>query len=867
MVRQFGLAVAVVTWFGIGLARAEVSTKPAAVVIAAESTFAESLAAKEIRRYVYVRTGTLLPMVTDIKAAADGGLIVVGCKERPAVRRLAAEAGLKATIAALKPEQYVLKTISHRKRSVVLVVGGDPIGTLYAAYRLAEHLGVRFYMHGDTVPDKKIALELPDLDEHRKPLFNLRGILPFHDFPEGPDWWSTDDYKAILSQLPKLGMNFFALHTYPEKRPPKPNVWVGAGPEPTVWIGPEGEFDKNGNVTASYRSSWQNTQRGNWGYAPKKISDYTFGSEQIFAGEAYGSEAQQDMIPWPKTEEENNELFNRAAAMLKEAFTHAHSLGIKTCVGTETPLSIPRALRERLKEVGKEPSDLSVVQEVYEGMFKRIAAAYPIDYYWLWTPEGWVQPDRVKPEVVKATVADLKTAIAAAENVDAPFTLATCGWVLGPPNDRSLFDKILPKEMPLSCISRNVGFEPVEVGFADVKDRAKWSIPWLEDDPAQIIPQLWVGRMRRDAADSLAYGCSGLIGIHWRTRILGPNVSALAKAAWKGGCDLPAPTPGDTSRDLPTEDFYIDWARCQFGYAAAEPLAKLFVRLDGGYGSGPERKRIRLRNNNLPRPSTWVHGPGGIKPDPNPWDQVKNEYQFVEEMALLRPLIKGPGNCERFDYWLNNFRYIRAVGHVSCTLSRFEEAMKKVEAEENNRAKKKLAEDLALPIRKELVAQVALVHSYLLATITTTGGMGNVTNWQQHVLANILEKPGRKLAKILGRELPADAMPSKEYTGPVRMFVPTARTNINAGEELELKAILLGAKAKHAAVYYKPMGSAGKFSNKKLAHLGREVYSVALPAHAVASDTEYYVQIITDRGEKLQFPPTAPAINQTVVVH
>ncbi len=38
--------------------------------------------------------------------------------------------------------------------------------------------------------------------------------------------------------------------------------------------------------------------------------------------------------------------------------------------------------------------------------------------------------------------------------------------------------------------------------------------------------------MRQDAADALAYGCTGLLGIHWRTRILGPNVSALAQAAW-----------------------------------------------------------------------------------------------------------------------------------------------------------------------------------------------------------------------------------------------------------------------------------------------------------------------------------------------
>ena len=132
---------------------------------------------------------------------------------------------------SLQPQQYLLKTIpldSGDGKPVLLVVGGDPVGTLYGAYRLAEHLGVRFYLHGDVVPDGKMTLTLPTLDERGEPLFQTRGIQPFHDFPEGPDWWSTDDYKAIIAQLPKLRMNFFGLHTYPQG---------GVGPEPTVWIG------------------------------------------------------------------------------------------------------------------------------------------------------------------------------------------------------------------------------------------------------------------------------------------------------------------------------------------------------------------------------------------------------------------------------------------------------------------------------------------------------------------------------------------------------------------------------------------------------------------------------------------------------
>ncbi len=174
---------------------------------------------------------------------------------------------------------------------------------------------------------------------------------------------------------------------------------------------------------------------------------------------------------------------------------------------------------------------------------------HPLDYYWFWTPEGWTWRE-VKQEQIDATLADLRAAIAAAEKVDAPFTLATCGWVLGPQQDRALFDKQLPKEMPLSCINRQVGHDPVEPGFAEVEGRPQWAIPWLEDDPAMISPQLWVGRMRKDAADALAYGCTGLMGIHWRTRVLGPNVAALAKAPWDQSAFNPAANP-DLEIDLP----------------------------------------------------------------------------------------------------------------------------------------------------------------------------------------------------------------------------------------------------------------------------------------------------------------------------
>ncbi len=976
----------------------------------------EILGASEVRRYVYLRTGRLLPMVK--KLPEKGDAILVCCLGRiPDGENGAPLFPLPEE--RVPREEYILKTVQTEDRRVVVITGGSGRGTLYGAYRFAERLGVRFALHGDVVPDAAVPLDLPDLDCRGRPLFERRGIQPFHDFPEGPDWWNADDYKAVLAQLPKMGMNFFGLHTYPEGP---------VGPEPAVWIGPRDEIGLDGEVDSSYPSRHFTTRTGGWGYLPRNTGDYLFGAADIFERDDYGADYMLGRTPLPPGPEESNKLFNDFGKLVDDVFTFAGKLDIATCLGTETPLTVPAALRERLAAAGKDPADPAVIHELYKGIFERIMAAHPLDYYWFWTPEGWTWSGASEAQV-KATLDDLLSAVKAASDVGAPFTLATCGWVLGPPGDRSLFHDVLPREMPLSCINRNVGFEPVEQGFIKVADRPKWAIPWLEDDPAMIIPQLWVGRMRRDAADSLAYGCTGLMGIHWRTRAVGPNVAALAAAAWNqegwnrdrgkrfspsdlkrtegpmGGkpaafpdnriagteeetvyktvrydldgyrldvpdgfyrvtlkfcephydaagkrvfgariqgrtviehldifaaagkdraldftfnevevtdghllvefvrevefpsiaaiavrssrrssgltfermincagpawsgfeADLPAsslsPWPGKRPRDLPSRDFYEDWALAHFGPEAAGELASLFTRLDGSPpGASPGSKE-----SNLPRPATWVHGPGGITPDGRPWKTVSRDYAFVDEMAALRPLIRGAGNIERFDYWLDSFRYLRALGRTNCVWARFNEAMKQVLAEEDSGARRELARELALPLRKELVSCAAEVHRFLLAIVTTTGAMGNVANWQQHLLPGLLEKPGEQLAEILECALPEEAIPSTRYAGEPRLFVPTVRTVAAPGEELALKAIVLGFRPARVSVHWRPMGE-GNFFRTPLDHVKRGVYETVLPPEATAGDLEYYIEALRDEGESLVFPPTAPRMNQTVVV-
>ncbi len=848
MLRHAGIIVFLLARFASTAIAAE-STAPVAIVCDQSASSAEKLAGKEIRRYVYLRTGKLLPITGDESAAAKHGFIVVGTKDRPVVRSLLSDAKFKRAVEGLAAEQYVLKTLTLDGTPVLLIAGGDPIGTLYGAYRFAEHLGVRFYLHGDVVPDKQIALELPTLDETRKPLFNLRGIQPFHDFPEGPDWWNRDGYKAILGQLPKLGMNFFALHTYPQG---------GVGPEPLVWIGPPDEIAADGKVKASYpsRHFTASNVTGAWGYRPGKTGDYMFGAAELFDRDDYGAEYMRDTCPWNKMPPEQcNALFDRMGDLLRDVFTYAHRHGIKTCLGTETPLTIPTPVKERLKAAGKDPADPAVVQEVYEGMFQRIIETHPLDYYWLWTPEDWTWKPVPQPQI-DATLADFRAVLAAAKKVDAPFTLATCGWVLGPPQTPALFDEFLPKDMPMSCINRTVGNTPVEPGFVQIAGRPKWAIPWLEDDPGLTMPQLWVGRMRRDVADALKYGCTGLLGIHWRTRVLGPNVSALAKAAWdQAGWSEPASAP-DPANTVPTDkpcylavaDFYADWARAEFGPEAAGPIAAIFARMDG----------------RLPRAADWVTGPGSVKPDGRPWQEVQKQYAFVDELAALRPQVTGPGNLERFDYWLNNFRYLCSIGKIACDWAQYTTALGKVKAEKEPQLQKKLARESALPARKELVAAFAELHRHLLATVTNPGEMGNVCNWQQQTLPVMLTAPGLELAKLLHEDLPADAMPSKDYAGQPRLFVPEVRTGVAAGEEFKLTVIMLGSNPQVGELCWRPLGGDG-FAKVPLRHVARGVYAVTLPPEAAKTDFEYYIRATVD-GRSLVFPATAPAINQTVVV-
>ena len=975
----------------IAIVYSVLSMGPVVITYPDDASWQERFAAREIRRYLYMRTGRLPEILRESRFVSPfTDVVSVSVNSFEAVKKLMdRDENFGETVDELEPGQYAIATRPGRFKTRYYCIGGDETGTLYAAYRFCEHLGVRYFLHGDVVPDTLTTFDFPVIDESGKPLFETRGILPYHDFPEGPDWWNRDDYLAVIGQLPKMRMNFFSLHTYPEGAP---------NAEPTVWIGTSSDIGSGDEVHHSYPASYQNTLRGNWGYTPKHTGSWSFGGSLLFDRDDYGNDVMTGYIPRPESPEGSNEVFRRAGEVLGDAFDMAHTLGIATCIGTETPMIVPEQVAARLRDSGRDPADSSTVYDLYLGLFRRVSQATPIDYYWFWTPEGWTWGGNTRADL-RNTMRDLGAAISAIETAGKHFELATCGWVLGPRSDRAMFDEFLPKRMPMSCINRLVGAAPVDRAFSRVSGRPKWAIPWLEDDPGLTSPQLWVGRMRKDASDALRYGCTGLMGIHWRTRLLGPNADALAKAAWdmepwqeenppsgaltgsvaapvdhaiantdepdiyqtsrtnvfnyrftvpNGNCRVtlkfceteifkrgqrvfdviiqdekvlsrldvyeraggyraydrvfediavtdgfleinfepwegPAAICGiivehsggtekincggpalggyeaDTldqwerlpARHAPSGDYYRTWARDMFGPEASDEITAVFERMDG----------------QMPRASDWVGGPGGWKPDTASWDERSRDYTFVEDLEYLEDRVKGPGNRARFDYWLESFRFMRSSARLCCTWGEFSREMDEIRDIKDSDTKATEARNRALPLYIEMIDQLSETYAHLLASVSTTGGLGTVANVEQHIMPSLIGATGEELAGFIGEPLGGLAAPDAAYTGSPRLIVTTGRTALRDGEDLFLRVIVLdNDPPAEASLNWRPLGK-GEYTAVPLTHTARGVHTVTLTAEDISGrDIEYYITAVTAGGANLVYPPTAPDIAHTVVV-
>lgn len=810
------------------------------VIYSADCSKQELLAAKEVRRYIYARTGQRLPVRSSASLPGSGDLILVANEDDSLLRGLI----LGDTTG---PHGFIIKSLKSDGKEILVITGNDSTATLHAAYRYAEHLGVGFDLAGDAIPDTRIALDLTGWDEKGEPLFETTGFLPFHDFFHGPDIWSTDDYKSFISQIPKLGMNFIGLHTYPTWSTVEEKVDdERQGPEPHIWIGLPGDYDDNGHVRWSYPGYYRHTADPSKSWAHDKLDTDQFrsGTSQLFERNEWGSDIFGSTMPSPTDMSAWNRVWNRSGKMLKEAFGHAKTIGVKTCLGTELTMGLepagpevdtdwarvmPPALQARVSN----PTDPATVRRVYKAVFDRIRKTHDLDYYWLWSWEVWTRHG-VSEEQIQAFKDDIRRADEALNELGRPFQLCHAGWWLGTDDNPAEFDHTLPPEAPFHGLWDRAG------GMEDLQDaRVKWPATWLEEDWGLGQPQLEASRIYVDVKAAWKKNCHGMIAKHWRTKALLANPVALKDILW---CYGPTGTP--VSKSVPSHrarwinKVYLDWATRQFGPETALSIAKILAPIDNA-GEGA-----------IPHILEWEGPPGTIAQNSDNWTNFQKNFSFVSDLAALRPQVVGAGNRERFDYLLKCMQSYKLMAEYGCVRDDYMNALDDEEWSEaltHRRAMARLFEQFQTKFAERIV------------NVTDLGAICHheIVNWRQLVELETDDQ----LRDALGGSIPADAYPSTRYQGSAFVRAIPALNQNYPDKPLTLKVLIMDS-ATSATLRYRSLGK-GSFTDIPLTHVARSVYTVTIPAQT--DDFEYYIEVQTS-AQKIFFPVTAPNLNQTVVV-
>ena len=313
-------------------------------------------------------------------------------------------------------------------------------------------------------------------------------------------------------------------------------------------------------------------------------------------------------------------------------------------------------------------------------------------------------------------------------------------------------------------------------------------------------------------------------------------------------------------RDMSATSLYQDYACHEFGSEVGNRVAAIFESLDGTVGN---EGHLGFR---MPRPAAWITGPGVIQPNEIPWEEEAGKYAFVDSLYALRDQVKGKGNKARFDYWLNTFSCLRAMGELGCMRGLLDNRMKELSAQPSEKAKRSFVEDKVLPLRIDLSRKWEQMIGYLMQTVYTSGELGTLINLESQTRKTygFLTKYDQELEVAYGKKLPTEIYLSETYSQSSRLIVLNERTVIGKGEAYKMEVTVLGTNHidEVPVLMYRELGK-GKFKAKKMTHEKQQTFSVQLP-DSTEKTIEYYITMNVD-GKNLSYPASAPEVNSTWV--
>ena len=703
--------------------------------------------------------------------------------------------------------------------------GATSQALLYAVFDFLERQGAFFGLDGEIYPlQGPRALNLPPVNQpwQAQPRFSVRGLVPWPDFLNCITVFNREDFRAYLEAMLRMRFNTLGIHVYSGA-----NQWA----ESFLSF----EYAGAGHLAFTDTSA---THR--WGYLPERTSRFGMGGGGFYDSEVFGSEATtRARNPWEAAE--------LAQQLWGEAFRYADQLGIRTGVGFE-PYQIPdeifRATPPEARVEQKDPNmsgprldpESVAARDILETRLGRLLDTYPtVSYVWLWEDEGmsWASQKTGVP----LSVTPFRQAYDFLKRHAPEKRLVISGWG-GVVRHFAAFHRQLPEEIIFSSLSDNLGWDPVSEEFAKLEGRERWPIPWLEDDPAMWLPQFHAHRFVRDMNRAADFGCQGLLGIHWRHRIMDINAGFQSRYSW--------------DRTLQSEQYYSTYTRALVRPPAAEKLSALLNETDR------DRRILCSFTGEIKDGHHQIHEYSG---DYNEAFQFWNGYEpgqgvkdsQKEVAARLRSLAESAAGLERerLNYLARHVEFLVPYAeswslalHLHQILQQAAELKK--QGKNQDARQTVAAEGVPLWLKlAPLVREAILDFQEIVSTRNDLGTLASIHNKYERLA---LFRLRASMKEFLG-ELPPETetlleeIRRPDFNAAARVFVPTRPTILGAGERVRILAVApSGGPVTRATIFSRTAG-ADIWRAGEMKLVGRRTFEAEIhAAPALSPLLDYYIQ-------------------------
>ena len=714
------------------------------------------------------------------------------------------------------PEAYAISSADGR---VTLTAAGEQ-ALLYAVFEFLERQGAYFGIDGASYPiDPAGALVLPEANRPwtSQPRFAVRGLLPWPDFLNCISVYNEEDFRAYFESMLRMRFNTFGMHVYTQG-----GLWA----ESYLSL----EF-----AGAGHTAFLDNTASHRWGYLPQRTSRFSMGGAQFYDSEVFGSDSTRlARDPWEAAE--------RARALLRGGFAHAAKLGIRTGIGFE-PYQIPDETLRALPPEAKPPAgtpgakfDIESVtaRDLLETRLAQLLEAYPdVEYVWLWEDEGMNWESRKSG--LPLSVTPFLQAHDFLRRHAPKKRMVLSGWG-GVARNFEYFHKKLPGDVIFSCLSDSLGWDPVHEVFGKLEGRERWPIPWIEDDPAMWLPQFHVHRFERDLNLAEQYGCQGLLGIHWRHRIVDPTAGFQARFSWDKG--------------LTPRAHYAAYARTQAAAPRAAALAETLDAADRDHRLLSTSSGETKDGHTVTREYSGDYTEGftfwnDYEPSP---ELLRSQQETVAALGAIAAQARTPFEGERLQYLARHVGFLAPYSEAWILARRIQRALNqaaelKVSGKVEEAREKVRAE--AVPLWLKLAPEVRRAMLDYQGIVSNRTELGQLASMHNKFVRLALVRLRLSMKEYLG-ELPPEVetlfnkVSEPDASAPARLFLATRPTLLGAGERVRVTIVAPGAEAvRDVALHVRPRGGAWSRTAAKLA--GRRTYEAVLGPFAPGPElAEYY---------------------------